>query len=219
MSRLPNVRTPRAEEVATIAKELGFSFSEEDVQSFTALLAGPIASYNRLDELVEPKLPVKYSRMPGHRPKFDENPLNAWAWKAEVKGAAKGQLEGKTIALKDNISLAGVPMSNGTSIMEGFVPDIDATVVTRILDAGGTVSGKAAVRPRRPQTGCHSSVRATWCTYLESVQPIRNLRRSRSRGPGGWSRNSAVKKGSRVSFRLGLHWFTDRVGEDERLDV
>ena len=144
MSRLPNVRTPRAEEVATIAKELGFSFSQEDVQSFTALLAGPIASYNRLDELVEPKLPVKYSRMPGHRPEFDENPLNAWAWKAEVKGAAKGQLEGKTIALKDNISLAGVPMSNGTSIMEGFVPDIDATVVTRILDAGGTVSGKAA---------------------------------------------------------------------------
>jgi hypothetical protein len=38
-------------------------------------------------------------------------------------------------------------------------------------------------------------------------------------GPGGWSRNSAVKKGSRVSFRLRLHWFTDRVGEDERLDV
>ena len=63
MSRLPNVRTPRAEEVATIAKELGFSFSQEDVQSFTALLDGPIASYNRLDELVEPKLPDKYSRM------------------------------------------------------------------------------------------------------------------------------------------------------------
>ena len=36
---------------------------------------------------------------------------------------------------------------------------------------------------------------------------------------GVGSRISAVKKGSRISFRLGLHWFTDCVGEDERMDV
>ena len=36
---------------------------------------------------------------------------------------------------------------------------------------------------------------------------------------GGRSRNSAVKEGNRVCFRLGLHWFTDCVGKDERLDV
>ena len=30
----------------------------------------------------------------------------------------------------------------GASTMEGYVPDIDATVVTRILDAGGTIAGK-----------------------------------------------------------------------------
>jgi amidase len=36
-----------------------------------------LASYRRLDELAEPKLPVKYPRTPGHRPGPDENPLNA----------------------------------------------------------------------------------------------------------------------------------------------
>ena len=39
--------------------------------------------------------------------------------------------------------LAGVPMMNGASTLEGYVPEIDATIVTRILDAGGTIVGKA----------------------------------------------------------------------------
>ena len=39
--------------------------------------------------------------------------------------------------------LAGVPMMNGAATLEGYVPEIDATVVTRILDAGGTILGKA----------------------------------------------------------------------------
>jgi amidase len=30
-----------------------------------------------------------------------------------------------------------VPMMNGSRVLEGYVPDIDATVVTRVLDAGG----------------------------------------------------------------------------------
>ena len=39
--------------------------------------------------------------------------------------------------------LAGVPMMNGASTLEGYTPDVDATIVTRILDAGGTILGKA----------------------------------------------------------------------------
>ena len=45
--------------------------------------------------------------------------------------------------LKDNVCVAGVPMMNGASTLEGYVPEVDATVVTRILDAGGTILGKA----------------------------------------------------------------------------
>jgi amidase len=60
-----------------------------------------------------------------------------------VEGAPQGKLKGKTVVLKDNVMLAGVPMMNGASTLEGYVPEVDATVVTRILDAGGTILGKA----------------------------------------------------------------------------
>src|SRR5258708_19570682 len=82
---------------------------------------------------------VKYPRMPGYRPEGEENKYNAWYVKTEIKGAASGKLAGKTVALKDNICLAGVPMMNGASTLEGYTPDTDATIVTRILDAGGTI--------------------------------------------------------------------------------
>src|SRR5262249_31680876 len=94
--------------------------------------------------LAEPKLPVKYPRAPGYRPSAEENPFNAWYWKTDIKGAPKGLLAGKKVAIKDNICVAGVPMMNGSQLLEGYVPEIDATGVTRILDAGGTIAGKAA---------------------------------------------------------------------------
>lgn len=34
-------------------------------------------------------------------------------------------------------------MMNGSRVLEGFVPDVDATVVSRILEAGGRILGKA----------------------------------------------------------------------------
>ncbi|HYL58823.1 MAG TPA: amidase, partial [Candidatus Acidoferrales bacterium] len=60
-----------------------------------------------------------------------------------VKGAPEGKLKGRTVALKDNIMLAGVPMMCGAATLEGYIPNFDATVVTRILDAGGEIVGKA----------------------------------------------------------------------------
>ena len=64
-------------------------------------------------------------------------------WRCDIKGASTGKLQGKTVAIKDNTCVAGVPMMIGSIILEGFVPDIDATVVSRILDAGGNIIGKS----------------------------------------------------------------------------
>ncbi len=144
MAKFPTVRTPTVEEVLDIAEGYGMTITVEDAESYRGLMAGTIASYHRLDDLDEPKLPVKYPRTPGYRPPPEKNPYNAWYWKSEVKGRRSGPLKGKRVALKDNICLAGVPMMNGATVLEGYVPDIDATVVTRILDAGGTIVGKAA---------------------------------------------------------------------------
>jgi amidase len=138
------VRLPTIEQLGDISHAFGLALSEDDLMSFRELMRGPIASCARLDRLVEPKLPVKYPRAPGYRPSPEENPHNAWYWKTEIKGAPFGLLAGKAVAIKDNICVAGVPMMNGSQLLEGYVPEIDATVVTRILEAGGTIAGKAA---------------------------------------------------------------------------
>lgn len=78
------------------------------------------------------------------RPSPDENPYNAWATKVTVENvnpeeARKGALSGKKVILKDNICLAGVPCDFGTKVFENWVPKTDATVVARVLEAGGQV--------------------------------------------------------------------------------
>ena len=138
------VRPPTTDQILAIATDLGMHLTREDAAAFQHVLKDMALSYDRLDDYVEPKLPVKYPRMLGYQPTPEEDPLNAWYWKSTVKGAATGPLAGRTLALKDNTCLAGVPMMFGSRMLEGFIPDIDATVATRILDAGGTILGKAA---------------------------------------------------------------------------
>ena len=57
-------------------------------------------------------------------------------YKTDIRGAPQGKLVGKKLAVKDNIPVSGVPMMNGCKIMEGYVPEFDATVVTRVLEQG-----------------------------------------------------------------------------------
>lgn len=64
-----------------------------------------------------------------------------------MKGAPEGKIKGRRVVLKDNVMLAGVPMMNGAATLEGYVPDFDATVATRILDAGGEIVGKSSRVP------------------------------------------------------------------------
>ena len=114
-------------------------------------------SYARLDQLTAPSLPVNYPRSTGYRPQPEDNPLGAWYWRCEINGAAEGILAGKTVAIKDNVCVAGIPMMNGTSVLEGYVPDVDATIVTRILDAGGRIVGKSVCESLCFSGGSHTS--------------------------------------------------------------
>ncbi|MCG8598174.1 MAG: amidase [Kiloniellales bacterium] len=134
---------PTLNDLRRAARRFRLGLNDADLDDYGALMEGLLASYRRLDLYAEPRLEVKYPRAPGHRPTAEENPLNAWYWRCAIKGANTGRLAGKRIAIKDNVCVAGVPMMNGASILEGFVPDQDATLVTRILDAGGEIRGKA----------------------------------------------------------------------------
>src|SRR5213594_4245242 len=137
------VTRPTVAQVRVLADDLGMTLSDDDVASFLALMAGSIAAYDAIEAMPDYVPAVTYPRTPGYRPEGAENRYNAWYVKTTVKGAPTGRLAAKTIVLKDNVCLAGVPMMNGASTLEGYVPDLDATIVTRILDAGGTIVGKA----------------------------------------------------------------------------
>jgi amidase len=63
------------------------------------------------------------------------------------------ELKGLTIALKDNIALAGVQCTNGMGALDR-TPEVDATLVTRILDAGAIITSKAAC-----ENNCFGAVR------------------------------------------------------------
>ena len=139
------VDLPSPDELREIAETIGLDLDDDEVAAYLRLLAPTVEHYRRLDALPDELPPVKYPRAPGYRPDATEDPHNAWYHKTSIRGAAEGKLKGKTVVLKDNVMLAGVPMMGGTSILEGYVPEIDATVVTRILDAGGEIVGKAAV--------------------------------------------------------------------------
>ncbi|MCW5749221.1 MAG: amidase, partial [Alphaproteobacteria bacterium] len=137
------VQVPTPEQLRDVAKDMGLSLTDADVDSFIGLIRPNVAAYNVVDAMPDNLPLVKYPRTPGYRPGPDENKRNAWYVKTTVQGASRGKLKGKTVVLKDNIMLAGVPMMNGAATLEGYVPDVDATVVQRILDAGGTITGKA----------------------------------------------------------------------------
>lgn len=141
-----SVKRPGTNTLEAISDYYGFDLSFDELREFESVVSDSMAIYDRLDELADESLPVNYPRTDvGYRPVGDDNPLSGWAWKCSVPGAKDGPLSGRTVALKDNISLAGVPMMNGSPIMEGFVPREDATVVTRLLDAGAHIIGKTAV--------------------------------------------------------------------------
>jgi amidase len=137
------VSLPTPDQLKRIAEKMNLSLTEADVASFLALMKPSIDGYNVVDQLPDNLPPVKYPRTPGYRPQPAENKHNAWYYKSRIEGAPQGKLKGKRVVIKDNVMVAGVPMMNGASTLEGYTPEVDATVVTRILDAGGTILGKA----------------------------------------------------------------------------
>jgi amidase len=186
-------RLPTSAEILDMARGFGMTLTEADAASFRGLMAGSMASYARLDELAEPKLPVNYPRTPGYRPTERENPYNAWYWRCEIKGAPTGPLAGKRVAIKDNICVAGVPMMNGSRVLEGYVPDVDATVVTRILEAGGTIAGKAACEDLCFSAGSHTC----------ATGPIRNPHNPEHSTGGSSGGSAAAVAAGDVEMALG----------------
>ena len=135
------VRPPDENEVAALAASYGMKPGAEEVAAYTPIVAAFLSSYDAVEELYAGIAPQALADRPSSRPAEADNPLGAWYVTTEIRGAADGPLAGRTVAVKDNVEVAGVPMMNGSHTVEGFVPRQDATVVTRLLEAGATVAG------------------------------------------------------------------------------
>ena len=138
-----HIRRPTRNEIIELAAMEYMTLTDEEAADMEALIDQQLALVDRLDDLPVPELPVRFAdRDKGYRPTPEEDPFNAFIRKCRVVGAAAGKLKGKTVAVKDNICVASIPMTNGSTMIRHFVPDIDATVVERVLDAGATIVGK-----------------------------------------------------------------------------
>ena len=136
-----NVRRPTSQDLHRIAEANHFDITDEEMNAFQAMIPGLFESYDILAQLPEQRPPLKYpSRDAGSRPSPQQDPYNAVLRRCTLRGATGGKLAGKRIGLKNNICVAGMPMTCASAILQDYIPDTDATIVTRILDEGGEVN-------------------------------------------------------------------------------
>ena len=107
-------------------------------------MSAMLEAYDAVDTVDEQPVLVTRERVDSRVPTQEEDPHHAWYVRTSIRGAAEGPLAGVRLAVKDSVMVAGVPMMNGADLLEGYTPDVDATVVTRALDAGAEIVGKTA---------------------------------------------------------------------------
>lgn len=184
---------PTFQQLKDITVELGMHLSDGRIREFHDVMQGTLDAYDVVDALPDYLPPVLYPRTAGTRPTGEDNPLNAWYVKTEVRGAPRGPLTGKTVALKDNVCLAGVPMMNGASTLKGYTPDVDATIVTRLLDAGATIAGKAHCEYFCLSGGSHTN----------ATGPVHNPHRMGFSAGGSSSGSGALVGGGFIDMAIG----------------
>ena len=103
---------------------------------------------NNIQNLDDPYLtsippPIDTKNRSWWAPKND--PYNAISVSCMVPPSRQGILSNLTVGVKDAISVAGIPMRAGSEIFSNFVPTSDATLVTRLLSSGATITAKTTL--------------------------------------------------------------------------
>ena len=176
------VGRPTAGDLAEINRRLGLGLTAAELDELLGLVDETLRIHDWLEELPEDAAPEgRAADRVAHRPTSDENPLGAWYYKTSIAGSLEGPLAGRTVVVKDNICVAGVPLMSGSVLLEGFVPERDATVIERVLAAGGSIVGKAVCESLSYSGGSHTS----------DTGPVRNPY-DHSRSSGGSSSGCAA---------------------------
>lgn len=149
------IQPPTRSDVETAARHYGFTLGQQDLAGFhdlvrtnlTRTAASPISmSY--------PAFLAAGVTGPSRARRTIPSVLGTYAPLCAERSPAP--LCGRTVAVKDNIGISGVPMSNGSKSLQGHVSARGATVVERVLAAGAEITawpGRARSSSRFPCRG------------------------------------------------------------------
>ncbi|KAL2220287.1 putative amidase [Thermoascus aurantiacus ATCC 26904] len=116
---------------------------------------------------------------------------NAWVHTFSIQDdSIKGPLTGKTVCLKDCIAVAQLL---GTHTFEPWTPDFDATVVTRVPEAGAEIVGT---------TNCENLCQST-CSFSSAYGTVENPHAAGYSAGGSISGAAALVAGGVVDIAIG----------------
>ncbi|WP_052668587.1 amidase [Nitriliruptor alkaliphilus] len=169
---------PTTEQLTAIASRYGFGLDADAIAEYAPLVEASFDAWDAVEQLYAKQAPTAPDRKHWTP---EDNPLGAWYVRCEIATGDEGPLSGRTVAVKDNVMVAGVPMMNGSRTVEGFIPVRDATVVSRLLAAGATIAGKSTCEDLCFSGGSHTT----------ALGPVRNPWDT-NRSAGGSSSGSAA---------------------------
>jgi amidase len=118
----------------------------------------------------------------------------AWSHKFLIRGNPQGGvMAGKSVSLKDVIAVAGVPQLLGSDITPAWTPSTDATVVTRLLDAGANIHGTSTC-----ENYCHST-----SSYTSAQGTVENPHATGYSAGGSTSGGAALVSAGLVDVTIG----------------
>jgi amidase len=171
---------PNDYQLAALNEHYGFGMSGEELAEYGTFIGGVLENWDATERLYARTAPSAPQR-DWAAPDAADNPLGAWYVTTNIVEGGEGPLAGRTVAVKDNTAVAGVPMMNGSRAVEGFVPTRDATIVSRLLAAGATIAGKSVCEDM-----CFSGA-----SFTSQPAAVRNPW-DESRNAGGSSSGSAA---------------------------
>jgi amidase len=185
---------PTRDEVVAMARREGIELRDGEAEEILPTVSAIVRAARRADGLEAMTPTLRFpERDPGGPPDPGADPYNSLIRACHVRGRADGPLAGRTVGLKDNISVAGVPTTNASPLAP-HTPAVDAVVAERVLEAGATITGKLNMDD---MSACGTGESSAYGPARNPVDPARSAGGS-SGGAG------AAVRGGVVDLALGV---------------
>ena len=137
-----HLRAPTGADIDRLGTASLLYFAPGEAETFASFAGAWLESLDALEDIPELDVPLRHhvETRDGVQLRRRIRP-NVFVRLCRVEGAPDGTLAGRRIGIKDNLAVAGIPVTNASRTLS-YTPTVDAVVVERILDAGGTIVGK-----------------------------------------------------------------------------